>query len=76
MDRLKDKIILISGGARGQGAAEARLFVSEGAQGGYWRRTRGRRPPACIRTGPRSGSLFPRLLESVTDEEYLTGPTH
>ena len=32
MDRLKDKIMLISGGARGQGAAEARLFVSEGAQ--------------------------------------------
>jgi 3alpha(or 20beta)-hydroxysteroid dehydrogenase len=32
MDRLKDKIIFISGGARGQGAAEARLFISEGAQ--------------------------------------------
>jgi 3alpha(or 20beta)-hydroxysteroid dehydrogenase len=32
MDRLKDKIILISGGARGQGAAEARLFVSEGGR--------------------------------------------
>jgi 3alpha(or 20beta)-hydroxysteroid dehydrogenase len=26
------KVILISGGARGQGAAEARLFVAEGAQ--------------------------------------------
>ncbi len=32
MDRLKDKIILISGGARGQGAAEARLCVAEGAR--------------------------------------------
>ncbi len=32
MDRLKGKIILISGGARGQGAAEARLFVREGAK--------------------------------------------
>ena len=32
MDRLKGKIILISGGARGQGAAEARLFVTEGAR--------------------------------------------
>jgi len=32
MDRLKGKIILISGGARGQGAAEARLFVAEGAR--------------------------------------------
>jgi 3alpha(or 20beta)-hydroxysteroid dehydrogenase len=32
MDRLKGKIILISGGARGQGAAEARRFVAEGGQ--------------------------------------------
>ena len=32
MDRLKGKVVLISGGARGQGAAEARLFAAEGAQ--------------------------------------------
>ena len=32
MDRLKGKVILMSGGARGQGAAEARLFVAEGAR--------------------------------------------
>ena len=32
MDRLKGKIALISGGARGQGAAEARIFVREGAK--------------------------------------------
>lgn len=32
MDRLKGKIALISGGARGQGAAEARIFVGEGAK--------------------------------------------
>ena len=32
MDRLKDKVALISGGARGQGAAEARLFASEGGK--------------------------------------------
>jgi 3alpha(or 20beta)-hydroxysteroid dehydrogenase len=32
MDRLKGKVILISGGARGQGAAEARLFIAEGAR--------------------------------------------
>src|SRR4051794_31533157 len=32
MGRLDGKIIIISGGARGQGAAEARLFVAEGAR--------------------------------------------
>jgi 3alpha(or 20beta)-hydroxysteroid dehydrogenase len=32
MDRLKGKVILVSGGARGQGADEARLFVAEGAR--------------------------------------------
>ena len=32
MPRLQDKIILITGAARGQGAAEARIFVHEGAR--------------------------------------------
>jgi cyclopentanol dehydrogenase len=32
MDRLKGKIALISGGARGQGAAEAKIFVAQGAK--------------------------------------------
>lgn len=31
MDRLKDKVAIITGAASGQGAAEARLFISEGA---------------------------------------------
>ena len=32
MNRLDDKVALITGGARGQGAAEAELFVAAGAQ--------------------------------------------
>src|SRR3974390_480356 len=32
MARLQGKVVLISGGARGQGAAEARLLVAEGAK--------------------------------------------
>jgi len=32
MNRVAGKVVLISGGARGQGAAEARLLVAEGAK--------------------------------------------
>ena len=32
MNRLDDKVAIITGGARGQGAAEAELFVAAGAQ--------------------------------------------
>src|SRR4029078_6067143 len=33
MARFDDKVVLVSGGARGQGAAEARLLVAQGAKG-------------------------------------------
>src|ERR1041384_5176642 len=32
MARFDNKVVLVSGGARGQGAAEARLLVSQGAK--------------------------------------------
>jgi 3alpha(or 20beta)-hydroxysteroid dehydrogenase len=32
MGRLQDKVVIISGGARGQGAAEARLVIAEGGK--------------------------------------------
>ncbi len=32
MNRLDDKVALITGGARGQGASEAELFAAAGAQ--------------------------------------------
>ena len=64
MTRFRDKVVLISGGARGQGAAEARLLVAEGAKVviGDLREDAGRRLAAEL--GP--AAVFVR--HDVTDE--------
>ena len=44
MARFDNKVVLVSGGARGQGAAEARLLVAQGTVlhgGGSWLRVAG-----------------------------------
>ena len=43
--RLENKVALISGAARGMGAAEARLFASEGAKVVHRRHSGGGGPP-------------------------------
>ena len=65
--RLEGKVALISGGARGLGAAEARLFASEGAKVGIGdiREDEGRALEAEIR-GSGGEAMFGRL--DVTDE--------
>jgi 3alpha(or 20beta)-hydroxysteroid dehydrogenase len=64
MARFQGKIVLISGGARGQGAAEARLLVAEGAKVviGDLREEEGRRLAAEL--GP--AAIF--LRHDVTEE--------
>ena len=65
--RLEGKVAIISGGARGLGAAEARLFASEGAKVGIGdiREEEGRGLEAEIR-GAGGEAMFLRL--DVTDE--------
>ena len=64
MARFHGKVVLISGGARGQGAAEARLLVAEGAKVviGDVLEAEGRRLAGEL--GPRRGLL----RQDVTDE--------
>ncbi len=65
--RLAGKVALISGGARGMGAAEARLFVAEGAKVviGDIREALGRELEAEIKAGG-GAAIFVRL--DVTNE--------
>src|SRR5260370_14992849 len=64
MTRFHGKVVLISGGARGQGAAEARRLVAEGAKGviGYLREDDGRRLAAEL------GGAAVFVRHDVTDE--------
>ena len=66
--RLEGKVALISGGARGMGAVEARLFVSEGAKVGIAdiREEEGRALEAEIRESG-GDAMFVSL--DVTDEQ-------
>jgi NAD(P)-dependent dehydrogenase (short-subunit alcohol dehydrogenase family) len=68
MMRLENKVALISGGARGQGTAEARLFAREGAKVviGDILEEEGRKVEAEITEGG-GQCLFVRL--DVTSEE-------
>ena len=70
--RLEGKVALISGGARGLGAAEARLFSSEGAKVGIGdiREEEGRALEAEIR-GSGGDAMYIRL--DVTDEGQWSG---
>ena len=47
MARFDNKVVLVSGGARGQGAAEARLLVAQGAKVVLCQE--GARAPCCTR---------------------------
>ena len=60
MARFDNKVVLVSGGARGQGAAEARLLVAQGAKVviGDVLDNQGRRWPASSgRLRPSSGTM-------------------
>jgi len=56
MARFDNKVVLVSGGARGQGAAEARLLVAQGAKVDLTIRAR-RWPPSWGRLRPSSGTM-------------------
>jgi hypothetical protein len=51
--RLKEKVAIVTGGAHGMGAAEARLFAAEGATPTSWEVTPRRSPPIFAPTAAR-----------------------
>ena len=60
MARFDDKVVLVSGGARGQGAAEARLLVAQGAKvviGDVWTIRANRWLSSLGRLRPSSGTM-------------------
>ncbi len=73
--RLEGKVALISGGARGLGAAEARLFASEGAKVGI---ADIREPEACALESEirESGGDAMYIGLDVTDEEQWADAVH
>ena len=62
MARFDNKVVLVSGGARGQGAAEVRLLVAQGAKVviGDVLDNQGQ---ALIRVGRRSGTIDRRCYQ-------------
>src|SRR4051794_15115508 len=67
MSRLHNKIILITGAARGQGAAEARLFVREGARVVITDILDGQGQALARELGPDSAIFLPHDVASEAD---------
>ena len=75
MGKLDGKVALISGGARGQGAAEAETFVKEGARVvfGDLRDTEGQKVEAAIRARGGEAVYVHLDVTSETDWQKAVG---